>query len=127
ALNEILKDVDFEYIHVDFEIPIESMNKNIIKQICELENLWGKGVEEPYLAITNININKSNLQLIGSKKDTISLKYNGIAYIMFRQDYATYEEIRRAKKINVIGKAGVNEYQGNVNYQVIIEGFEVIS
>ncbi|PKR83526.1 DHH family phosphoesterase [Heyndrickxia camelliae] len=128
ALNELLKDVSFEDIYeIDFEIPYTSLNKSILKEICELEGLWGKGLEETLILVKNIEIDKVELHLIGKKEDTISIKHNEIEFIMFRQSSDIFQQMQNAETIELVGKAKVNEYKGNVNYQIYIDDFNILN
>ncbi len=126
SLNKYLQSVDFEKNVIDFLIPFESMNKYIIQEICSLEDVWGKEVEEPLLMIKEIELKKCNINLIGSKEDTITIAYNDVTYIMFKKDTNTYNQILNAQKLNIIGKAKINKYKEYVNHQICIDEYEII-
>ncbi|AJA41416.1 RecJ-like ssDNA exonuclease [Geobacillus virus E3] len=122
VFNELLNEYSFEDIYyVDFVIPAKSNNHSIIKSICELDDLWGKDVEEPYILIKNIPIKESDVLLLGKNKDTVSINYNNINYVMFKTNQEMYEKIRNSTEITVVGRANINEYKGNTYYQIVID------
>jgi len=124
-LNQLLGEYNFEDIYiVDFEIECKSLNEKLIYKICELEDVWGKDIEEPYLAIKNININECEVDLLGEKENTISIKNGGIKFMIFKTDKLEYEKIKNAKKIDVIGKANINIYNDQEYPQIIVDAYE---
>jgi single-stranded-DNA-specific exonuclease len=125
-LNKELESYNFEDSYeVDFLIPAESMNDYIVSEIDEMENLWGKNIDEPFLLIEKIPVNDSDLSLIGKKENTISIYYNGIKYMIFNTDEEALTEIKSSKYINVIGKANMNVYKDEKNPQLIVELYEL--
>jgi single-stranded-DNA-specific exonuclease len=126
--NKLLSNFSFEDIYdVDFIIPADSMNDYIIKEILTLADLWGKDIDEPYVIIENIPISRAEVLLKGQKQDTIVLSYNHIEYIFYKQNEEVYNQIIESRYITIVGKAGLNEYKGNVTYQVIGNNFSTTS
>lgn len=126
-LNELLSHINFDDIYeVDFVIPFTSVNNSFLKQICELEDVWGRGLSEPLILVKDININNIDVDLIGAKEDTISFKNKNIIYLMFKQSYETYEEFKNAKLIELVGKAKINDYKGKISYQIFIEDYNIL-
>lgn len=127
SFNDLLSEYSFEDVFdVDFVIPADSMNDYIVKEICELENLWGKDVDEPYLLVDRIPIKSAELFLMGKNEDTIAIEYKGIKYIKFKSDKDTYQQITDAKEVSIVGKAKLNTYQEITTPQIIIEKLEVL-
>ena len=59
--NTTLKDFSFSPCYfVDFIFDVNNFNQKDILDIAELKSLWGQGVEEPYIALTNIKVTKNN-------------------------------------------------------------------
>jgi single-stranded-DNA-specific exonuclease len=128
-LNLKLKNYSFEDIfEVDFHIPSNSLGGDLINLIYNHGYLWGKDVEEPLLLIEMIPINIDNVSLIGKKEDTIKVWHSGVTYMFFKEGKEQYSEFVSGKYtyLNVIGRANVNEYEGNVYPQVIVDEFELI-
>lgn len=128
SFNELLSEYNFDDIfEVDFVIPANSMSESIVEEICELEALWGKDVDEPFLVIENIPIANAELSLMGKNEDTIAIEYRGIKYIKFKSSKDVYEQILEAKAVSVVGKAKLNTYQDVTTPQILIEKLEVLS
>ncbi len=130
-INELLKDVeiDVDTYDVDFVIPGNQLRKDFIKEIDNYKNIWGFKVEEPLIAVQQIELNKEEINLIGSKKNTLKFTYNGIDYIKFfsnEEEWNSTVEQGERLVIDVIGKCSVNEYKGFKNYQIIINDFDVV-
>lgn len=88
-------------------------------EIGNLEDLWGKGLDEPLVAIENIVITKDNISLLSPDR-TPTLKFelpNGISFIKFGSNKDEYEELKKHEKIviNVVGKCATNLYGGHAN------------
>lgn len=118
--NEGTYEVDFVYDSTDPRL-LDS-----IVLIGQMSEIWGKGMEEPYYVVENIRINTKDINIIGSNSDTIKFSYNGIEYIKFK-DVNFIESFKNNTdyRLNVIGKASLNEWGGDVTPQIIIEDFEM--
>ena len=64
---------------------------------------------------------------MGKNNDTIKIEKNGISYIKFHaQDMIKDVENRGDISINLVGKANLNEWGGNITPQVFIEAYEIV-
>ena len=101
-----------------------------IKTIDDSKWLYGTGIEEPIVAIENIEISTDDCIVMGKNQDTVSFMYSGVKYCKFKcseddellmfakglsDEYAT---------LNVVGKCSINEYKGNYTPQLIIDDYE---
>ena len=71
---------------------------------------------------------KDEIDLIGKNSKTLKIKHKDIEYIKFRFDEDEFEKLfgdDGTYIINLIGRCGMNEWQGVKTPQVIIEDFEV--
>lgn len=126
VLDLKLKDYVFGNVYqVDFCVSSDSLDIDLIKLICSYRNVWGKDVEEPLFLIKDIPINLEYVSLIGKKEDTIKVWHSGISYMFFKKSKEQYHELIAGKYLNVIGRASINEYEGNEYPQIIVEEFEV--
>lgn len=126
ALNEKLKEYNFEEIYqIDFLIPFSSMNEELIYTIAQYKNIWGKDIEEPMILVENIPIDKDNIYLLGKNEDTIKILNSGITYIFFKRNKEDFVEIHSKEFINLIGRASINEYEGNIYPQIIVDAYEL--
>lgn len=129
-MNEKLKDesLDSDIHEVDFVISANKLKKKFVLEIANHENVWGHKVDEPILAVKDIEVQKEDIQLMGKHKNTIKISYKGIEYIKFFTNEETYIElISKGERlvIDLIGKCSMNEYNKEKKPQVIIEDLMV--
>ncbi len=125
-VNEILKDYVFEDIYeVDFIVPAAQINPNLIKDIDSLKHVWGQGVNEPYIAIKDLIVDRNSIKLMGKTGNTIKFNYRGVDFIKFFTDEEEYNKLTEFRSTNfeIIGKCSVNEWQGRITPQIIIEDY----
>ena len=63
---------------------------------------------------------------MGSQKDTVKIMKNGIAYMKFKAK-DMIEELNKYNniKMEVVGRANLNEWGGRVTPQIFIEEYEI--
>lgn len=129
VINDKLKAFTFDDVYeVDFAIPSNKLVANIIRDLNDLKNTWGYGVGEPKIAIVDILISAKDIQIIGEKKNTLKFTFKGIEFIKFFQSVDVYNTIiakGSTLKITVIGSCSMNEFNGNVTPQIIMDAFDV--
>jgi single-stranded-DNA-specific exonuclease len=129
-INDLLKDVEInvdEY-EVDFIIPLEKFNPQIIYSIHKLRDIWGNNIEEPLIAVTNITVNKNDMQLLGKNKNTFKFKCRDIDFIKFNYNEETFNEVFNGEcfVMEVVGKCSINQWDGKEIPQFIIEDFNIL-
>ena len=128
--NEQLKDIaiDLKTWFVDFEVDGEEYVsiKNIITDMNKLKNKWGQNFLEPLIFVKNIPI--FDIKILGTKQDTIEIKYKDISYMFFKQKKETINLLlnNTDKKINIVGKTNLNVYNNLVKHQIFIEDYVLI-
>lgn len=134
-INNQLKDIDIQNIYeVDFIVPFENLTDEFIIEVDELKDIWGQGVKESCIAIENINLVVEDIQILGNKSNTIKFEVDGIEFVKFRVDendkllniYNSWETDITNVKLNVVGRCGLNEWDGVKSMQVIIDDYEII-
>lgn len=135
-INEQLKNVDFtSYYEVDFIIDIDDLDISFIKTMDELKDFYGQGIGEALVYISNIKINRNDINFMGKDNSTIKFVYNDeITFIKFRigENDPIYKWLNDWENdddfifINAIGKVGLNNYKGILTPQVIIEDYQAI-
>ena len=127
--NDALVNIDFgENCHdVNFErIAADSDLVDIIQDISNHSSIWGQGSPEPLIHVTDINISASDVQVMGKNKDTVKFEKFGIAYMKFHaKDLIEQLKQYSSMKIEVVGRANMNEWGGRVTPQIFIEDIEV--
>lgn len=127
--NEALADIDFgENCHdVNFErIAADEDIRDIILDIGNHAGIWGQSNDEPMIYIKDINITMNDVKIMGKNLDTVKIEKFGISYMKFHaKDFI--EELKQYSsiKLEVVGRANVNYWGGNVIPQIFIDDYEV--
>ena len=130
--NELLKDFDTTPCYfVDLEVNAEQLTDNEVFAIGSNSDIWGQGLEEPLIAITNIKISADDIHYMGEKKNTLKLTFPGRRTSMLKfniqdEDKDLLNPGDGTITITAIGKCSLNHYMGNVTPQVMLEDFEII-
>ena len=113
-------DINFDRIAADDDL------SDIICDIGAHSGIWGQQNPEPLIHVTDINISASDVQVMGKNKDTVKFEKFGIAYMKFHAKDLIEELSKHPDmKIEVVGRANLNEWGGKVTPQIFIEDIEV--
>ena len=127
--NEALKDIDFgeNVYEVNFiRTAAEKDISNIIFDLDQYRNLYGQNIDEPLIYISDINLTKNDIQIIGKNADTVKFEKFGITYIKFHaKDLINELGLYNEMKVELVGRPNVNEWMGNYTPQIMIEDYEV--
>lgn len=128
--NEKLADVDLttSFYMVDFEFTQNELNDltEMVFDLEEMMNIWGKGVEEPRIAVKNLQFTIDQVTVMGKTKDTTKVAVNGISFIKFKDDKFTDLMTKYDfATITLVGRIQVNEWNGRKTPQVIIEDYVI--
>ena len=129
SINEALEHIDIdETIEVDLVFPGKSITKDFIMNMDKYSHIWGKGIESPTFAVTNLEFNLGDSIVMGKNQDMIKLSHNGVSYLKFNdaEELIKLKDRNKTAVLNVVGRTGVNNYRGNVEPQFIIEAFEIL-
>ena len=99
---------------------------DLIIDIDKYRDIYSQQNDEPLIYISDINLVKSDIQIIGNNHDTVKIIKNNIVYIMFHakdliNELAKYDNIH----LDIIGRGNVNYWGGNVTPQIIISDYQV--
>ena len=127
--NKELANVDFgeNWYEVNFErIAADQDISDLIYNIASYEDIWGQQNNEPLIHIKDINITKSDIRIMGAHQDTLKIEKFGIAYMKFHakdmiEELDKYNEI----KLEVVGRANLNEWGGNYTPQIFISNYQI--
>jgi single-stranded-DNA-specific exonuclease len=128
--NNVLQNINFNEGAYDVNFERAASDKDLELLIYELgaqPELWGQGNPEPLVYVHDIYVNPLEIQVMGAKKDTLKIEKNGIAYMKFRAT-DMIEQLNKCNeiKMNVVGRANINEWMGNETPQIFIEDWEII-
>lgn len=127
--NEVLKDVDFgeNFYDVNF---VRSANQSdvssLIQNLSCYDGIWGQNNDEPLIFIKDLHLSQSDISIIGKNKDTIRFEKNGITYIKFKakEIIEKLSSMGPDLRIEIVGKANLNEWCGRTTPQILIEDIE---
>lgn len=129
--DEKLKDMSSEPIYyVDYVYDGDNVNPQNIIDIANLEDLWGKDMDEPFVAIRNLKVTQDMVTLMSpDKKPTLKITLpNKVALIKFGSCQEEYESLLAEGyvQIDVIGRCNKNVWNGMTTAQIFIEDYEVV-
>lgn len=131
--NEVLKDMASEPVYyVDYIYQDGKVDPNAIIEIAEMEYLWGKDMDEPFIVIEDLFVTSDMVTLMSpDKKPTLKITLkNGISLIKFNSSQEEYEKFLSAKsycsqKVTLVGRCNKNEWNGWVTPQILIEDYNI--
>ena len=127
--NEDFKDIDFgnKVWDVDFvRIAADTDIAKIVYDLEPYEPIWSQQNNQPLIAINDIYINSSDIQVMGKNKDTMKFIKNGITYIKFfaKDLIQDLQQFPGLIHINIVGETAVNEWAGKTSPQIRIKDIE---
>jgi len=125
-IGKATKDISVEDTFiVDFILNEKDLNKNFIKSIDNLKPLWGNSFEEPYILIKGITV--SDVQINEKLTKMSWTGRSGIEFVVFRpSEYQMQQLLDKSVECDIIGRVGLNTWQGVTTNQVTIEDFQVV-
>ena len=138
-INDFLKQTDImlanmssePIYYVDYIYNGADVNPQDILTISNLNHLWGKDMNEAYIAIKGIKINKEMVTVYRKTSNTLKISLpNKVSLMKFN---ATDEECERLENhegayisLDVVGKCNQNEWMGNISPQIFIEDYDIV-
>ena len=131
--DELLADMPNEPVYyVDYIYEGQNVEPQHIIDIAELDNLWGKDVDEPFIAVKGLRLKKDMITLMSpDKKPTLKITLdNKVCLIKFGSSQEEYEKLcpkndYEMKEIDVIGTCNKNEWNGWVTPQIFIQDYQI--
>lgn len=105
--NEQLKDYDFEKTYkVDKIYNVNQLDEGDIASLADARSLWGTGINEPLIAITNIPITE----------DTISYSVKKTFQVLLNKDITAMKTFFSEDEWNAVQSRGKRKYMDIVGY-----------
>lgn len=129
--DELLKNMPNEPIYyVDYIFEGCGVQPQPILDIAALEDLWGKDMDEPYIAIQKLNVSADMLTLMSpDKRPTLKITLpNRVSLIKFGSNEEEYNKLLSQGYItlDIVGRCNKNEWNGNISAQILIEDYNII-
>lgn len=134
-LNRLLKNIVYDSTYnVDFIFQQNDVTIPNISDMTKFDDIIGQGIEEPMVAIEKIRLSRSQFEIFGKNEDTMSFLVNDIKFIQFKckDGNKLYEWLNNCWdeteeiEFSIVGKPGINEYNGVKAYQIIIEDLNIL-
>lgn len=140
--NSMLEDEDLiKKIKIDCVLPLDQINFRVIEDLEKLEP-FGKGNEKALFGIKDVNVIKA--QILGKNRNVLKLKlksnsdkiFDGIYFGNIEEFEQTvcdkynseelsklYDGIFNDVKLDFVFYPNINEYNGNVSIQIVIQNY----
>ena len=131
--NKELANFDFTpKYYLDFIYDANYLMPQDIFNIANYDGLWGQGIEEPFVLVKNIKINKDNITLLKETTLKITLMIDGqyVSLIKFGSSQEEFDNLYSEQgyiTIDVIGKFQKNIWNDKVSPQIQIEDYEIVN
>lgn len=127
AMNDIYKDIDQSPVYwVDYVWEDTAYPKTVL-DIAKL-TIYGQNIPQSNVGITNLDLSRCSIQLLSRDKNPtlkISLP-SGVVLMKFKSSEREYLDfINENTCLTCVGKCQINEWNGTVTPQIIIESFEL--
>nr|DAZ67875.1 MAG TPA: single-stranded-DNA-specific exonuclease RecJ [Caudoviricetes sp.] len=119
-------DLDVEPdIEVAAQIAPNNITHNLANLCVENNILWGQGVPKPLFHLT---LSSPQIYIYRNRSTTVKLIQDDVEFIKFfvSNEEASQFESAQGKSIEVVVSLGLNEYNGQIKPQAIIELYEII-
>ena len=133
-INTMWKDIDFTaYYEVDFDKDVSEIDISFVKEIDDIKDLFGQGIKEPYVHISNIPVVKEDTFIMGKESNSWKVIYNDeLAFVKFSVDKEKDAVINNMFSdtdgflgtMDVVGTVSLNNYKGILTPQVIVKDYE---
>lgn len=128
--NKKLVNINFNegFYEADFIVDGNcSYLSDLILALDKGKDFYGQDCPEPIIIIKNIIINKKDIQVLGTNKDTLKIAFNNISYMKFKSNDLIKELSSYNDKISltVAGRGNVNQWGGRVTPQIFLEEVEI--
>ena len=124
--NSTLAHIDFgtDTVDVDYIFTNDNLDTGMLYEFAKHIDIYGNGIPQPAFAF-ELMLQPSNFNIIGKKKDTIKISYGGVTFIKFRSsewaETVEYNNQFPLIKATIIGRSQLNEFNGNVSTQIVID------
>ncbi len=130
--NSVLSEKDLGVKRkIDMELPFSMVSFSLIEELRSLEP-FGTGNEKPLFAARDVTL--SDMKVLGSSRNVIKGRVSDgtggtLDFVIFTQDaeetMADTEDLQRqGNRLKIVFSPEINEYRGERNIQLIIEGIK---
>ena len=130
ATDAALKNMPNEPVYyVDYIYQNTNVNSDQILEIAELGDIWGKDIDESYVAIDGLKITSEMVTVYRKKNNTLKITLpNKLSVMLFNAPDDLCEKLENTQgyvEMDIVGKANKNEYMGWISPQIFIEEYAI--
>ena len=130
ATNRALIDMPNEQIYyVDYLYRGNQVNEEQLLDITNLQNVYGKDVNESKVAIEKLKVTSDMVQVYTKKNNTLKITLpNKIALVFFDADDELCETLKSTRgwvEMSIVGEANRNEWNGWISAQILVDDYEI--
>lgn len=119
-------DIDIEpEVDVAAQIEPNNITTTLARTVCDNAILWGQNLNKPLFHLT---LDSPQIYIYRNRSTTVKLVQDGIEFVKFfvSNDNLSLFEQANGKSIEVVVSLGLNEYNGEIKPQAIVERFEIV-
>ena len=129
--DAVLANISAEPIYyVDYIYDNLDVNPSNILTIANLKGLWGKDMNEPYIAIEKLKITPEMVNIYEKTSNTLKISLlNDISIMKFNitdEEYELFTTIDGYIELNLVGTCKQNDWNGKAYPQIFITDYEII-
>ena len=130
ATDRALRYMPTEPVHyVDYIYSNTNVDPTQVLEIAELDGVWGKDVDESFVAIDGLKVTPNMVTVYVKKNNTLKITLpNRLSIMLFNAPDELCEKLQNTQgyvEMDIIGKPKKNEYNGWVSPQVVIEEYAI--
>lgn len=101
--------------------------QDCISDLENLQSVWGHGFPTALISVKNLGINRPQIQVLGSKSDTVKIISNGVAFLFFRRSMKEVQELTEHNRalFNIVGTPNMNEFRGRYTPQITVKDYTI--
>ena len=130
ATDRALYSMASEPVHyVDYIYKNTDVNASQVLEIAELGEIWGKDIDESYVAIDNLRITRDMVTVYRKKNNTLKITLpNRLSIMLFNAPDDLCEQLETTQgfiTMDIVGTPNKNEWNGYVSPQIFIEEYAI--
>ena len=126
----LLQNMPTEPVHyVDYIYQNTNVNPDQVLEIAELGDIWGKDIDESFVAIDGLKITSEMVTVYRKKNNTLKITLpNKVSIMLFNASDDLCEKLENTQgyvEMDIVGSCNKNEYMGWVTPQIFIEEYAI--
>ena len=129
--DELLADMSTEPVYyVDYIFDNTAIDPQAILDIACLDDLWGKDMDEPYVAIKGLKVKKEMVTVYRKKDNTLKITLpNHLSIMLFKASDDLCDMLQNNNPgyytFDIVGRCVANDWNGFVSPQIKIKDFDI--